>query len=90
MLQATHQFPCSYAVTVIAFNREAVTADVRRAVVVVLETAVDGPGDTTHETRASREGKYLSHRFAVPMRNAEEVLEMYARLRVVEGVVTIL
>ena len=43
-----------------------------------------------HEIRASREGKYLSHRFAVHVRGAVEVLELYARLRSLEGVVTIL
>ena len=35
-------------------------------------------------------GKYVSHRFSVPVTAATDVLEIYARVRLVEGVVTIL
>lgn len=89
LLEATHQFPCAYSVTVIAFNREPVTVAIKG----VACTRVDGPpaGDMEeYQSRESREGKYLSHRFAVRVARAAEVLELYARLRTVEGVVTIL
>ncbi len=92
LLEATHEFPCHYAVTVIAFNIETVTHAIRGAA----RPATDATGSAesseaaAHEIRASREGKYLSHRFAVHVKGADEVLELYARLKSLEGVVTIL
>jgi putative lipoic acid-binding regulatory protein len=104
LLEATHQFPCDYAVTVIAFNRQEVTEAVL-ATCSPPDRPMDAPGDgdpsgrqeagapaspPTYEARASREGKYLSHRLAVRVADATQVLELYARLRSLEGVVTIL
>ena len=37
-----------------------------------------------------RNGKYVSHRLKVPCASAEAVLALYARLRAVDGVITIL
>lgn len=104
LLEAVHQFPGDYAVTVIAFNQEAVTRAIRGAAVCPpaagsVGDAADAPdaGDaveadvfSAYEVRPSREGKYLSHRFTVRVAHAGEVLELYARLRSVEGVLTIL
>ena len=83
LLEATHQFPCTYDLTVIAFNQEVTTAAVRGAV------APDGDA-VAHRMVESRAGKYLSHRFSVRVAAAADVLEIYARVRRVEGVVTIL
>ena len=83
LLEATHQFPCAYDLTVIAFNQEVTTAAVREAVVV--------EGDpVAHQMVGSKAGRYLSHRFSVRVTTATEVLEIYARVRGVEGVVSIL
>ena len=83
LLEATHQFPCAYDLTVIAFNQEITTAAVRGAVVT------DGD-PVAHQMVESRAGKYVSHRFSVRVTAAVEVLEIYARVRGVEGVVTVL
>jgi putative lipoic acid-binding regulatory protein len=94
LLEATHEFPCHYAVTVIAFNRAVVTEAIIRAATFGAGMQGDEEGevvgDSGYQARASREGKYLSHRFAVRVSHAREVLELYARLRSVEGVVTLL
>lgn len=105
LLEATHQFPCEYAITVIAFNSEVITAAVRQEAEARVNLAdadpatgdgsrhpmsAGGAGGSGYQARASREGKYLSHRFSVPVRAAAEVLDLYARLRAVEGVVTIM
>jgi|GEM_PF-1035073 len=116
LLEATHQFPCDYAFTVIAFGHEAVTESVRRAARrdveaesrLASEARESGAPDELqearqearpdarpdelpgYEVRPSREGKYLSHRFTVRVTSAHEVLQFYARLRSLEGVVTIL
>jgi putative lipoic acid-binding regulatory protein len=87
LLEATHQFPCAYSVTVIAFNRDGVTAAVREAAYLGV---VDQPTPDAYQSQESREGKYRSHRLAVPVPDAHSVLALYARLRAIEGVVTLL
>jgi putative lipoic acid-binding regulatory protein len=83
LLEATHQFPCEYALTVIAFNADTVTLAVKAAV-------IEGAADHSHHAIESKAGKYLSHRFAVKVTDAAHVLEIYARVRSVDGVLTIL
>lgn len=87
LLEATHQFPCAYSVTVIAFNREGVTSAVRAAAYLGV---IDAAAPEGYQSQESREGKYRSHRLAVPVPDAPSVLALYARLRAVEGVVTLL
>ena len=82
LLEATHQFPCDYSVTVIAFNTDLVTVAVKAAV-------AEGPTDHSHHAVESKAGKYLSHRFAVKATDAAHVLAIYARVRSVDGVLTI-
>ena len=83
LLEATHQFPCDYALTVIAFNSETVTIALKNAVAT-------GRERLEHQTRESSGGKYLSHRFSVSVTEASAVLELYSVVRAIEGVVTIL
>jgi putative lipoic acid-binding regulatory protein len=87
LLEATHQFPCAYSVTVIAFNQDGVTAAVRAAAYL---DVIPPPEPEAYQSQESREGKYRSHRLAVPVPDAHSVLALYARLRAVEGVVTLL
>lgn len=82
LLEATHQFPCAYSLTVIAFNREVTTTEVKGAI------AGDRSG-VEHRMIESSAGKYVSHRFSVQVAAAIEVLDLYARVRLVEGVVNI-
>jgi putative lipoic acid-binding regulatory protein len=102
LLEATHQFPCEYAVTVIAFNSDSVTSAVKRAAGVQdgdqdgqddnkdgAGAVLDGAREARYESRTSSAGKYLSHRFALWLNHSGEVLDLYARLRTVEGVVTV-
>lgn len=83
LLEATHQFPCQYALTVIAFNSAPVTTAVKSAV-------SEGDADHSHQAIESKAGKYLSHRFAVQVTDASHVLAIYARVRSVDGVVTVM
>jgi putative lipoic acid-binding regulatory protein len=83
LLEATHQFPCDYALTVIAFNADHVTVAVKAAV-------IEGAAEHSHQAIESKAGKYLSHRFAVKVTDAGHVLEIYARVRSVHGVLTIM
>jgi putative lipoic acid-binding regulatory protein len=83
LIEATHQFPCEYALTVIAFNSHTVTTALKGAV-------ASGRDSIDHQVRESSAGKYLSHRFSVSVNGAHAVLELYAVVRAIEGVVTIL
>jgi len=85
LLEANHVFPTDYSISVIAYNDEAVAALVVEAVFADTEEDV-----RQHERRPSSGGKYVSHRLTVRARDAEHVLLIYARLRAIEGVVTIL
>jgi putative lipoic acid-binding regulatory protein len=86
LLEATHVFPTDYCVAVIALNSEEVTACVVAAAVEELPH----PVPAAHEVRPSAKGKYVSHRLIVRCTDAEHVLRLFARLRAVDGVMTIL
>ena len=87
LIEATHQFPVDYPISVIALNVDAVVAEVRAAV----EEGLDQPlGDQAYDSVMSKGGRYSSHRFKVPCRGPEEVLALYDRLRRVKGVITLL
>jgi putative lipoic acid-binding regulatory protein len=46
--------------------------------------------EAARETRSSSGGKYLSHRIRVPCTTAADVIRLYARIKRVQGVVTVL
>lgn len=87
LLKATHQFPVEYHLSVITRHEEAVFVVLREAV----EAGPAGPlAEDAYERVASSGGKYASHRFRVRCATAEEVLDLYARVKAVEGVMNIL
>jgi putative lipoic acid-binding regulatory protein len=87
LLEANHVFPGPFSVSVIALNSDTVTAAVLGAARVGPESDSATAG---HETRSSSAGKYLSHRLTVQVASAADVLDLYARVRAVEGVITVL
>jgi putative lipoic acid-binding regulatory protein len=87
LLEANHVFPGTFSLSVIARGDDAVEA----AVLAAAAVGLDGPlGEGAHQRRPSAQGKYVSHRLSVPVASAEAVLELYARLRAVDGVITIM
>ena len=86
LLEANHVFPGDYSVSVIATNDDAV----EQAILAAAEVPGTPPRKPTHEVRPSAQGKYVSHRLTVRCEDAEEVLALYARLRAVTGVITVL
>jgi putative lipoic acid-binding regulatory protein len=87
LLEANHAFPTDYELSVIARNAAEVAALVLAA---AFEEAVDERPAGAHETLPSSGGKYVSHRLTIRCEDAEHVLRVYARLRAVDGVLTIL
>jgi putative lipoic acid-binding regulatory protein len=86
LLDANHVFPGDYSVSVIAMNDEKVTA----AILAAVEQGGSPLTEGGHELRPSAKGKYVSHRLTVRCQDAEGVLQLYACLRAVDGVITVL
>jgi putative lipoic acid-binding regulatory protein len=85
LLEANHAFPTDYALSVIARNAD----DVAALVVAAAFEDADRPA-SAHQTLPSSGGKYISHRLTIRCEDAEHVLRVYARLRKIDGVLTIL
>jgi putative lipoic acid-binding regulatory protein len=87
LLEANHVFPGEITVSVIARNDDDVTARVLAAA----GAALGGPlAADAHERHPSAQGKYVSHRLKVHCASAAAVLDLFARLRAVDGVITVL
>jgi hypothetical protein len=87
LLEATHRFPVEYHLSVIALHSLEVALAVRAAV----EAGPGGPvPDDAYVQIPSKGGKYASHRFRVRCATAEEVLDLYGRVRAVVGVITLM
>jgi putative lipoic acid-binding regulatory protein len=87
LLEANHAFPTDYALSVIARNSDDVAALVVEA---AFEDAVAEKAAGAHERLPSSGGKYVSHRLTIRAEDAEHVLRVYAKLRAIDGVLTIL
>lgn len=85
LLQTTHTFPGPFFLSVITHN----DTDVFVALRAAIEEGLPAPG-LDWETRESAGAKYVSHRVTVPCDSADAVLALYARVRAVAGVVTVL
>jgi putative lipoic acid-binding regulatory protein len=83
LLEANHQFPGNFSVSVISRNDDGVEA-------AVVTAAGAGLASDTHERKPSAGGKYVSHRLVVAVPDAGAVLDLFARLRAVDGVITVL
>ena len=89
LLEANHDFPGDFTVSVIARNDDVVSEAVLAAAAAAAGLG-EPLGAGAHERHPSAHGKYVSHRIKVPCASAEAVLVLYARLRAVDGVITIL
>jgi putative lipoic acid-binding regulatory protein len=88
LLEANHEFPTEYSLSVIALGGEEIAAQI--ALAAFEEAAAEALAAGNHERRPSAGGKYVSHRITVRVHSAEHVLVLYARLRAIDGVKTIL
>ena len=87
LLEANHRFPGPFFLSVITIN----TGEAREALHAAVATADAGaPPDEAWSERTSAGGRYRSHRVTIECRSADDILALYARVRAVEGVVTVL
>lgn len=85
LLNATHSFPCSFEFKVIGNASD-------QFVALVLETItqVTSEADPPHSTRTTPGGRHISVTAEPMVQQAEHVLEIYDRLKGIEGVVMLL
>lgn len=84
LLRDAHRFPGPFQFRVVVHpGREG-------DVVSAMAAALTRPTEPELSTRPSRNGRFLSLRATLVVASAEEVLEVYAILKRVEGVVTAL
>lgn len=87
LIEATHEFPGDYPLTVIILNESSVLTAVRAAVDAGLP--VPHPDDKL-EIVSSSGARYLSLRFMVRLADATAVLDLHARVKTVAGVVRVI
>lgn len=87
LLEANHDFPGPFSVSVIARN-DAAVGDA----IVAAAAAIDGRplSEGAYTQKPSAQGKYVSHRLLVTCASADDVLALYKRLREIDGVITVL
>jgi hypothetical protein len=85
LLEANHVFPGPFFVSVIARNDEAV----ERAVLAAAGLGDDRAADA-HDPQESSGRKFVSHRLRVEVASAAAALDLFARLRAVDGVIKVL
>ena len=86
LLEKFHQFPCDYQFKVIGYADKRLLNDVKSAAENVLGPLDD---DGAVSGKASSQGRYESITVEAMMQSAEQVLEVYAALRQVSGLVSI-
>ena len=86
LLNQTHEFPTNILFKVIGTNDPAFILAVLEAIREVLELT-DHPA---HQLREARGGRHVAISVEPPVSHAEQVLNVYARLSLVEGVVMML
>lgn len=86
LLAATHQFPCRYLFKVIGRDELEFSTRVLHAVREVVELS----GEPTSSSRGTANGRHIAVTIELEMISAEQVLQVYARLHRLEGLVLLL
>lgn len=83
ILEATHSFPGTYMFKAIGYVEQGFAARVVSAVREELSLAMDPP----FHTRESASGKHVAVTLEPTIQTSEEVLQVYARIRSIDGLV---
>lgn len=83
LLNATHTFPCEFTIKVIGKSDD----DFIQRVVDAVNEAAGAKEPTRYQTRITPNGKHASITMEPVLKSAEHVLEVYERLKSVDGVV---
>ena len=86
LLESVHTFPGPYQIKVIGAADNGFIDRVLAAVVSQLAT----PGDVEHTVRSTPGGRHVSVTFELQVQSAQQVRDIYAAIRPVEGVAFLL
>ena len=80
LLNATHSFPCAFTIKVIgAADNDFVTR--------VVDVLREFDAEVTYQTRSTPKGNHVSVTLEPNLESAEQVLQVYERIKTLEGVV---
>ena len=83
LLNATHEFPCAFTIKVIG----TLTDDFVHRILSAVRDDEDVDDDFPYSTRSTPGGRHVAVTMEPTLRSAEQVLAIYQRVRVVQGVV---
>lgn len=86
LLESVHSFPCAFRFKVIGEASEHFVGHVLTAVCAELEEEIE----PIFTTRTTSGGRHVSVTVEPEMQNADHVIAVYARLRVLEGLVMLM
>lgn len=86
LLEAQHEFPGPFMFKVIGYHREDFLMRVLQVFRVCQQTSEDPP----YRTRETASGRHIAVTVEPEVGSANEVLEIYAEIRRIEGVVMVL
>ncbi len=86
LLEDNHQFPCEVMIKVIGRADEAFL----NAILEIVRECQQLSETPSYRSRGTPNGKYIAITMEPPFQNAQEVLVLYEKIRVVEGVVMVL
>jgi putative lipoic acid-binding regulatory protein len=83
LLEATHQFPCTYWFKAIGRDEQSFVA----RVVAAVRQQTHSESDPPYRLRSTAGGAHVAVTLEVPMESPQQVLAVYERVRAVEGLV---
>ncbi len=86
LLEASHSFPCQYTFKVIGIADDHFAGRVLAAVKFHLDESIEPP----FSSRATPSGRHISVTIIPDVESAEHVLDIYSKLRQLEGLVMLM
>jgi len=86
LLDATHQFPCTYTFKVIGEANEKFVQNI----VAAVRSGMDFDFDPPYESRETRGGRHVALTFEPVAETPDQVLAVYKQIQQTEGVILLL
>ena len=90
LLNATHDFPCSFTFKVIGSSSDGFVHRVLSTVIRIVGDGNQGLESPPHEVKQTPQGRHMSITVEPHVNTAEQVLLVYEELRSLDGVVMLL
>ena len=86
LLESHHAFPGAYQIKAIGAD----TGDFVDRVLAAVLIEVSGPGEIDHSVRTTAGGRHVSVTLEINVQSAQQVRDIYARIREIEGLTMLL